>query len=111
MNKTEHERKRLAEQIIHVSRASGVGGAVGERGDSKYLALFGVKVGALRRAQGLGLEETARKADMDPEALLAIELGRASLQEITRHLRALSRALGGRYRELSELLINLAIGE
>jgi hypothetical protein len=78
-------------------------------GEVTPLELFGMRVGSMRRSRNLGLEELSTKAHMDTELLLAIELGQAPLDEISKNIRVLGDALGDEYLNLSRLLTHLLL--
>ena len=103
------EPTNLAEQIIRAVEAGGLANELLEREEISPLQLLGGKIRLLRREMGLELDELAARAKMDTHLLLAIELGAAEPAKVFRYLPALGEALGGRYAELSRLLIHITL--
>jgi hypothetical protein len=97
------EQNRLAKEIVRVAEAWGSADRQGPMG------AFGIKLGAIRRQQGLELKELAARTSIDENTLLAIELGAVPFQQVADSLKVLGDALGGKYVYLSRLLLRLVL--
>jgi len=103
--------KSLARRIVAAAKRAD--GEADERGTFTVpgerrlqpLEEFGMLLSIVRRKKGLNIETLAKKADMDPDKLVDIELGFASIDETIECLDALSFALETDPELLSRLLI------
>lgn len=77
---------------------------LGENGPQP-LEEFGMLLSIVRRKRGLNIETLAQKANMDPDKLVDIELGFASIDETVEFLDALSFALDTDPELLAQLLV------
>jgi hypothetical protein len=105
----EVEPKNLAESIIRAVEAGELANDPREKKGLRPPQIFGAKIGALRREQGLSLLELSERADIDENVLFATELGMASPMQVYKSLHTLGDALGDRYSELSRLLIQITL--
>jgi len=104
---THSEKESLTQRIIRVAKASETAEGNADELNDVPRRLFGIEVGAMRRRLGLDVEEVAEKSNIEVDTLFAIELGAASLEQVTDNLHSLGDALGGNYKRLSKLLFNL----
>lgn len=68
-------------------------------------AALGIRIGSLRRACGMSLDELALCTGMDADVLFAIELGLASAVQVAQHLERIAEALGDPEGELRTMLM------
>lgn len=104
MTAKDKETSDLANKLIQIAQASQGNPLISRENPSSPLEAFGMAIGALRRRKEMSLCELQELTGIEEEALLRIEVGRASLEQAIDSLPALAAAFEIDEKKLSRLM-------
>lgn len=100
--------KALIEQILLSSKTS-IKDDLSPSEKLSPVASFGLYLGGLRRRKGFTIQRLSKETSISASQLARIELGNASLDDVTRSLDRMAIALGVDQQKLDRLLITLIL--